>query len=48
MTCQHEYVEDRWYWDAGRLWQVLRCRLCGHESEAWTRPKEVSNNAQYR
>lgn len=38
---KHKYVEDRWEWKAGRFYQILRCRLCGHESWGWLGNKKA-------
>ena len=34
----HDYFLERYYWKNGRLYEVLRCKKCGHISEAWTKP----------
>ena len=36
MKCDHDYFLDRYYWQGGRLYEVLKCKKCGHESKAWT------------
>lgn len=37
-ACEHEYRLDRYLWNGARLYEVLRCGKCGHESWAWTTP----------